>query len=142
MLTSLTLKPLSMINHTLSDCIHINQLQIPLHIGVHAWEKNTLQKLTFDLRLFLKLSNCQDNIKHTVSYQTICEDLSNLFSNQHYELIETVAENACQHLLSQYPIHALEILVKKYHVIPNCNYVAVQLFREKSTTDTSSTGCK
>ena len=132
MLTSLTLKPLSMINHTLSDCIHINQLQIPLYIGVHAWEKNTLQKLTFDLRLFLQLSGCQDNIKHTVSYQTICEDLSNLFTNQHYELIETVAENACQHLLTQYPIDAVEILVKKHHVIPNCHYVAVQLFREKS----------
>ena len=133
MLTSLTLKPLSMINHTLSDCIHINQLQIPLHIGVHAWEKNTLQKLTFDLRLFLQLSGCQDNIKHTVSYQTICEDLSNLFTNQHYELIETVAEKTCQHLLTQYPIDAVEILVKKHHVIPNCHYVAVQLFREKST---------
>ena len=114
------------------DCIEINELKIAIHIGLHSWEKQTTQNIAFNIKLYLNLSDCAENIDNTVCYQTICDDLTSHFTKQPLLLLETVAMQTIELLLQNAKVKAAEVKVKKSHIIKNCQDVAIVMRRCKS----------
>jgi dihydroneopterin aldolase len=111
------------------DYIQFQDLKISVQLGVHEWEKHIQQHIMVDLKLFLSLENCQDKLENSLCYAQVSEALRQLCNNQHHELIETIAENIAKHCLNTYPIQAIEVIVKKFHVIHACHHVAVRILR-------------
>lgn len=119
-------------NYLNIDCIEINQLKIPMQIGLHTWEKHTLQNIEFNIKLFLDLSHCDEKLENTICYQGICEELTHHFTQNTFLLLETVALQSIELLLKSPKVQAVEVSVKKSHVIKNCQDVAIVMRRCKS----------
>ena len=111
------------------DYIQFQNLKIAIHLGVHAWEKQIQQQVMVDLKLFLSLQDCQDELKNSVCYAKVSEDLRQLLATQHYELIETVTQNIAEYCLKNYPLDAIEVIVKKFHMVDDCQHVATRMLR-------------
>jgi FolB domain-containing protein len=113
------------------DYIEIKNLGLNISIGVNDWEKHLPQKITLDLKLFLPLNNCKEQLNNTICYAEVSNNIRALFCSSHHNLIETVAEKIADHCLEHYKIDALEIMLKKYHMLPDSEYVAIKITRFK-----------
>lgn len=111
------------------DYIEIKNLTLNISIGANEWEKHLTQKTRLDLKLYLPLNDCKDTLEHTICYDLITKNIRAIFSSGHYKLLETVAEKTTEYCLQNYRMHAIEVVAKKYHMLPDCEYVAVKLLR-------------
>jgi len=111
------------------DYIEIKNLVLHICIGANEWEKHLTQKIRLDLKLYLPLNHCQDKLEHTICYDHISKNIRALFTTGHYKLLETVAEKTAEYCLQNHKMHAIEIIAKKYHMLPDCEYVAIKLVR-------------
>lgn len=123
-----------MITLELLDYIEIKQLNIPVKIGVHEWEKQTTQQLLLDLKIFLNLEDCNDELGKTLCYQTISEQLIQHLQHQPIELLETVAKNTMSLIMEHANVMAVEVIVYKKHVLKHVQHVAVRMFRSKEAS--------
>lgn len=116
---------------SLADCdyIHIKDLKLAIYLGVNPWEHGCRQQLVFDIKLYRSLDGCQDQLQNTICYARYCEGLKQVFS-EHVELLETVAEKTVAYSLHHFPIQAVEVVVKKRHMIQACDYLAVRMLRK------------
>lgn len=113
----------------LYDYISILDLSVSMVIGIHPWEKNISQTLKFDIKCYVPPLNCEDNLKNTLDYADISEKIRLLFKHSEINLIETVAEKAAEWLLTNYSMAAVEVIVKKFHVIEKCHQLTVRVLR-------------
>lgn len=113
----------------LYDYIHILDLTVPMTIGIHSWEKKITQTLKLDVKCYVPQLNCADNLKNTLDYAELSDRIRALFKDTEINLIETVAETTAACLLSNYPMVAVEVIVKKFHVIEKCHQLAVRVLR-------------
>ena len=116
----------------LYDYIHILDLDIPMTIGIHPWEKSIIQTLKLDIKCYIPQLERQDNLKFTLDYAEISKNIRKIYQNKPVNLIETVAEDTASWLLQNYTMIAVEVIVKKYHVIQKCQQLAVRVLRFSS----------
>jgi dihydroneopterin aldolase len=116
----------------LYDYIHILDLDIPMTIGIHPWEKSIIQTLKLDIKCYIPQLERQDNLKNTLDYAEISANIRKVYQNKPINLIETVAEDTATWLLQNYSMIAVEVIVKKYHVIQKCQQLAVRVLRFSS----------
>jgi dihydroneopterin aldolase len=115
------------------DRIHIEELEIQACVGVPDSERATPQRLIFNVTLWPKISELNDNIANTVNYSTVAECVKDFVSHHNYKLIETLAEKIAAHLLARFKLRKIEIEVRKF-VLPDANYVSVTAVREREAT--------
>lgn len=83
--------------------------------GVLATEKVVPQIFKVDLDLFLDLrgAGMSDDLKDTVSYAEVFEQVRKIVENEHYNLLEALAENIAASLLLCYPLQGVELTIYK-----------------------------
>ncbi|AFP85619.1 dihydroneopterin aldolase [secondary endosymbiont of Heteropsylla cubana] len=115
------------------DIIFIKELTIMTYVGVYNWEKNRLQKLVLDLEISWnnQLAAISDNVVNCLNYEIITEVVISLVTGKHFSLIETVAENISDQLISQFKIPWILIKVSKPSAIPQASNVGVIIERGK-----------
>lgn len=112
------------------DCIHIEQLEIHVRVGVPDSERAQAQRLILNLTFWPKRSGSQDDIADTVNYSEVASALKQFASQRNYRLIETLAEEAAGHLLARFPLRKVAIEVRKF-VLADADYVSVTAIREQ-----------
>ena len=118
---------------TTHDCILIEGLRVDALIGLLPWEKQVRQPLVFDLTLHLPLQEVARSgaLDKGVDYAEVVRLLEEMLQD-HVELIETVAETACQRLFDAFPpLEAIEITVRKPAILPQTESVGVRLYRQR-----------
>ncbi len=118
-----------MINIQHYDFIELKDLEIPLFVGVHHYEKNLSQKLRLDIKIFCDFEKINDVIHETIDYSIIKPELMKLLKNTHFELIETFANFTANWINEKFNAIATEICVKKYHAVPDVSFVGVRALR-------------
>lgn len=113
----------------MNDTLNITGLQVSTQIGIHAWEQRIRQPLRIDLQLPLHLENCQDNIKNTIDYAKLCEDIMHFVESQSFLLIETVAEAIALRLKTQYAVASVTVIVHKPHAVKCVEDIHVRITR-------------
>lgn len=85
--------------------------------GVLSEEKNNPQPFKVDLELFLDLLEAgnRDDLQYTIDYAQVFSIVKKIVENEHFELIETLAEQIAAKLLASFAIAAVEIVVSKPH---------------------------
>lgn len=116
------------------DYLHIQDLKVPLSIGVFAWEKILLQTVSFDLKIFHSFQIQHDRLEEAIDYDKLTRELAEFLQSKHYHLIETLAEQTAYWILNHFKINAIEVIVKKPHAIKNAQFVAARVFREKTVS--------
>jgi dihydroneopterin aldolase len=113
------------------DTIYIHSIKLPALIGCLPHEKKSPQTLIIDIDIIkdLKKAAQTDDIKHTINYANIVEEIQRFVQQSHFELIETLAEHLAQLLLTKYPIESVTLKIQKPEAIANVPNIGVIISR-------------
>ncbi len=114
------------------DEIEIRRLAVETHIGVPDEERSEPQTLwlTVRMRPSQGFHGLQDKVANTVDYYEVSLRLANLAAERPRHLIETLATEIAEFLLSTYPLYYVEVEVEK-RILPNADSVSVRIRRER-----------
>lgn len=112
------------------DCIHIEELELSVHIGVPDEERQNRQRLTVSIALWPQqdFRALGDEVANTVNYAAVCRAVKDYVQPRADKLIETLADGIANHLLSSFPIARVEIELRKF-ILPDVKHVAVRVGR-------------
>ena len=113
--------------------ITIADLEIFCAVGVSDEERAAPQRLlvTVDMQFDFSSAAVSDRIEKTINYQNVAEDLLKLGQGRSWKLIEKLASNIADMVLSDYKPQAVMVEVKKFP-IPQARHVAVSLTRTRT----------
>lgn len=113
------------------DIVFIESLCVDVTIGVFEWERRIKQRLSFDLEMAwdIKQAAKTDELKHTLDYKAVSDRIIDLATGSEYELIESLAENVAEVLLSEFSIPWLRLRLSKPGAVPAAKNVGLLIER-------------
>jgi 7,8-dihydroneopterin aldolase/epimerase/oxygenase len=113
-----------------TDEIEIRRLEVECHIGVPDEERAVPQKLwvTVKMQPSQGFHGLQDQVQNTVDYYQVSLKIIELASHKPRHLIETLATDLTDTLLTLYPLKAVSVEIEK-RILPNAQYVSVKIHR-------------
>ena len=118
----------------MQDLILIEGLKVETVVGCFDWERQILQPLLLDLKIWVDLSAAvkSDLLADTLNYAEICEIASQTIIQAKPELIEHAAGLVLIALFEQYQaIEKINITVRKPAIIPAAQSVGIQIERHR-----------
>jgi dihydroneopterin aldolase len=121
--------------NSLSDRIHIEQLEIWAHVGVPEKERATPQRLTVSISFwpYYEQRDMADRIDDTVNYSIVAEETKNFVRDQSTSLIETLADRLATHLLTTFRIQKVTVELRKFP-LKDAEHVSVTVTRTASVS--------
>ncbi|MFK7851114.1 MAG: dihydroneopterin aldolase [Akkermansiaceae bacterium] len=115
------------------DTIEINRLEVDTYIGVPDEERSEAQKLWISLVLkpSQMMIGLHDDIANTIDYHEVSIKVTKIADSRPRRLIETLATEVADDLLSQYPLLSVQVRIEK-KILPNADFVAVTIERNNS----------
>jgi len=119
--------------NSLSDRIHIEELEISTRIGVPEKERATPQRLTVSISFwpYYAQRDIADKIDNTVNYSIVAEETKNFVGDQSTNLIETLADRLATHLLKRFRIQKVTVELRKFP-LQDAKHVSVTVTRTAS----------
>ena len=114
--------------------ILINELILNLKLGYYDFEKKKAQKVKFSLEIDYKdkkPTNDKD-IKSIVNYGQIVKLIRKLTKNQHYNFLETLAEDTFDVLFKDKRIGKITLKIEKLEILKDCSSVGIQITKKRS----------
>ncbi|QTN31457.1 dihydroneopterin aldolase [Akkermansiaceae bacterium] len=113
-----------------ADEIEIRRLEVETHIGVPDEERAVAQRLWVSvwMRPGQGFRGLQDKVENTVDYYGVSLGIVALAVARPRNLIETLATDVAEFLLSTYPLESVDVKVEK-KILPNADFVAVKISR-------------
>lgn len=112
--------------------ISIVDLEVHYCVGVTEEERAKPQRLllTVDMNLDFSSAALSDRIEKTIDYNAVAQDLLKFGQNRSWKLLEKLASNIADMILSQYHAQAVLVEAKKF-IIPQARYVSVSLTKSR-----------
>lgn len=112
------------------DTITLCDLEVRYRVGVPDEERSHPQRLLLTIELDLDVSPAarSDDLTRTINYFAVSRRLLGLGEGRQWRLIETLAHEIADLLLSEYPAEAVRVEVKKF-ILPETRYVSVRVAR-------------
>jgi 7,8-dihydroneopterin aldolase/epimerase/oxygenase len=107
------------------DVVSIRDLAVRAVIGVHPWERQTEQTLTFsvDLATDIRPAAASDDLADTLDYSAVAVTIADVVRTGEFQLIETAAERVAERLLAAHRLTWLRLELRK--PIADGGYTAV-----------------
>jgi 7,8-dihydroneopterin aldolase/epimerase/oxygenase len=102
----------------MSDAVFVNGLSLHAYHGVMQHEAKVGQTFKLDLVLDMDLAEASrtDQLKHTVSYDTVVKTASEAFCARRYRLVEAAAGAVAEAVLGGFPqVRRVRVTVHKPH---------------------------
>lgn len=117
----------------MGDEIEIRRLAVKTHIGVPDEERAEPQTLwiTVRMRPSQGFRGLNDKVGNTVDYYEVSRSLAALAAKRPRHLIETLATEIADFLLSGHPLSSVEVEVEK-RILPDAESVSVRIIRNKN----------
>ena len=121
------------------DIIFIRELRADAWIGIYEWEKLRPQTLDFNLEIGLDTHRAgeSDNIRDTVDYGKVVERIHADLKDQHFKLLEALAEHISQVILHDFKAQWVKISVAKIAHIRGVKMVGVTISRSRDVIEPS-----
>ncbi|CAH5459965.1 bifunctional dihydroneopterin aldolase/7,8-dihydroneopterin epimerase [Enterobacter sichuanensis] len=113
------------------DIVFIEQLSVITTIGVYDWEQTIEQKLVFDIEMGWdnRKSAKSDDVNDCLSYADISETVIAHVEGQRFALVERVAEEVAELLLSKFNSPWVRIKLSKPGAVARAANVGVIIER-------------
>ncbi|MEG7492350.1 bifunctional dihydroneopterin aldolase/7,8-dihydroneopterin epimerase [Enterobacter hormaechei] len=113
------------------DIVFIEQLSVITTIGVYDWEQTIEQKLVFDIEMGWdnRKSAKSDDVNDCLSYAGISETVIGHVEGQRFALVERVAEEVADLLLSKFNSPWVRIKLSKPGAVARAANVGVIIER-------------
>ena len=121
------------------DTIFIRELRADAWIGIYEWEKLRPQTLDFNLEIGLDThrAGASDNIRDTVDYGKVVERIRADLKDQHFKLLEALAEHISQVILHDFKAQWVRISVAKIAHMRGVKLVGVSISRSRDVVEPS-----
>lgn len=122
------------------DKVYVRDLVLEARIGIYEWEKRILQKIRIDLEMAWDNQRParSDSIEDALNYKTAAKLVTRLVEQQHYDLVEHLAETIATTLRQELQIPWLRVTVGKPGAVKNAKEVGVQIERGDIAWQTST----
>ncbi len=113
--------------------ITVVDLEVFYRVGVTEEERAKPQRLllTVDMNFDFAPAALSDRVEKTINYYEVAKRLLKFGDNRTWKLIEKVASNLADMILSEFGPQAVMVEVKKFP-IPQARYVSVSLTRGRA----------
>ena len=113
------------------DIIYLNDLKIETIIGIYDWEREVKQIITLDLEMGadIRQAAATDHIDDTLSYKAVAKRLLEFVSKSEFQLVETLAEEVCALILSEFQVPWVRLRVNKRGAVRYAGDVGVIIER-------------
>lgn len=100
------------------DYVSVRSLSVPAVIGVHDWERDIIQTLTFNVDMIPSTGDVRraaqaDDLAEALDYSEVAQTISLVVRDGRFQLIETAAQRVAERLLTDHPIAWLRLEVHK-----------------------------
>lgn len=114
------------------DKVFIQGLQVATVIGVYDWEKTAEQPLIIDIECATDTQRAAmtDDLQYTVDYGAMAEWVRHHCQQSRVELLETLAEQLANGILTQFSITKVTIRINKPQAVANVTAVGIEITRE------------
>ena len=114
------------------DKVFIDHLEVYCTNGVYEWEKQITQKLVLDLEMDFdtQAAGEQDDMSLALDYAAVSKRVTDMISTCPIGLVEAVAEQTAQLLLSEFPVLRVRGRVTKPGAVVSASGVGVEIVRE------------
>jgi dihydroneopterin aldolase len=116
-----------------NDKILISRIDCLAVVGVTPEERALKQRLSIDVEFSVDARKPAqtDSLKDTIDYAQIAAAVAEVCQSRPFHLIETIAENIAQRVLSDFPTGRTRVLVRKISPVaePGVAYVSVEVVR-------------
>jgi len=111
--------------------IEVRGLEINARVGVPDEERAMPQRLLLDLRFAAidQPADLGDDIAGTIDYFELTRRMIECAGERPRKLIETMADELADRLMTDYPLRWVEITVRKF-ILPDAEWVSVSIRRE------------
>lgn len=114
------------------DIIFVQGLKTQAIIGIYDWERENRQPLIFDIDMKLPIADAakSDAIKDTVDYKQVSDEIIQLVESSRFELLESLAEAICEHILTQHgAVTSVRLKVSKPQAVSETDTVGLIIER-------------
>ena len=114
--------------------ILIKELILNLKLGFYDFEKENSQKVKFDLEIDYedKKPTSDKDIKSIVNYGQVVKLIKKLTKIQHYNFLETLAEDVFDVLFKDKRIGKIMLQIEKLEILKDCKSVGIQITKKRS----------
>ena len=112
------------------DTIHIHDLEVFYRVGVPDAERAAPQRLLLDIQLHLdfRAAAATDDLTKTINYFAVTQRLLKFGENREWKLIEKLAEDIANTILTEFRPSRIRVEVKKF-IIPEARHISVAIER-------------
>jgi len=112
--------------------ISIVDLEVFFCLGVPEAERAAAQRLllTVEMEFDFAAAADRDDLAGTIDYFAVCQRLLGFGRNRSWRLIETLATDVADALLTEFKPAAVSVEVKKF-IIPEARHVSVSVAKRK-----------
>jgi 7,8-dihydroneopterin aldolase/epimerase/oxygenase len=95
--------------------IRINNIKLFGYHGLLESEKHTGQVFEIDIEVITDFSKSflNDDLRFTINYAETFDIVRNVFNNQRYNLIESLANEISESILNQNGVESVKVIVRK-----------------------------
>lgn len=111
------------------DSLQIKALSVNTRVGVYEWEQRINQRLLLDITIPSDFSQCTDKLVDMVDYARLCQLVTEFVESNHYQLIESVANQVAQFIKTEFNVAEVTVSVSKGQVVSNVADVRVSVTR-------------
>lgn len=113
------------------DIVYIRELEIDTIIGIYDWERQVRQTVSLDLEMAFDISKAgaSDSIEDTLDYKAVSKRLISFIEESEFFLIEKMAEQCAQIVLSEFDVPWLRLRLSKPRAVRGAKDVGVIIER-------------
>ena len=111
----------------------ITDLTLLMSIGIHKFEKIKKQEVRLNININISPSLFPDENKlnSIVNYETIIKNITKIAKKEHYELLETLAEDIFAELFRDRNINKIMLKIEKTQIIKNTSSVGIEITKKR-----------
>jgi len=115
------------------DIIFITELRIETLIGIYEWEKKVPQKIQLDLEVGLRGEHAAKSgkIVDTIDYSKVVERIEQLFSDEHFLLLEQAGEAIADIVMREFGAPWVKISIAKLAPLRSVKKLGLTIERGK-----------
>ena len=115
------------------DIIFLREIRLEARIGIYKREKSITQTVELDLDIALADGRVfkSGKVADTIDYAVVVERIRAVLVEQHYGLVENLAEHLAQIVLDEFHAPWVRVSVAKIGAQPNARRVGVVIERSR-----------
>jgi dihydroneopterin aldolase len=115
------------------DTIFISELRIETLVGIYDWERKLPQTVQFDVEIGIPDAGHPrtDKIGETIDYAKVVARITESLSQNHFLLLERMAEHVAQMILKEFGAPWIKVSVAKLGALKNVKRLGVTIERGK-----------